>query len=181
MAFRSGSVFALWIFCILSIVAKGEREVYFKGNRKLIVESLETNCDHDYVEYFQKVTNSSQHIHTFRVTKLVSAFSIDVMEKVKKTHRIFYKTKISRGCDFINNPMPYKVFGESFKKMAVNGSFIKCPVKPKIYYINTEGPTSVIPSVHSPGSFQLRMRIKVPESSRPFAMEMLWKFKIVYV
>ncbi|XP_017053590.1 uncharacterized protein LOC108096491 [Drosophila ficusphila] len=157
------------------------RAVFFKDNRKLIVESLETNCDHDYVEYFQKATNSSQNIHTFRVTKLVSAFSIDVVEKVTKTQRLFYKTKISGGCDFINHPMLYKLLGESYRKMTVNGSFIKCPVKPQIYYLKTDGPSSITPRIHSPGRFQLTIRVKVPESSQPFALEMLWKYKIVFV
>ncbi|XP_017053588.1 uncharacterized protein LOC108096490 [Drosophila ficusphila] len=157
------------------------RAVLFKGNKKIILESLETNCDHDYMEYFHKVPNSSQHIHTFRVTKLVSAFSIDLIEKVTKTQRLYYKTKINGGCDFINNPMLYKLFGESFQRMAVNSSLLRCPINPGVYYMRIDSPSSITPSIHSPGRFQFLVRTKATNSSQPFFLEMLWKYKIVYI
>ncbi|XP_016979436.1 uncharacterized protein LOC108044803 [Drosophila rhopaloa] len=154
--------------------------VFKNGNIQFILESLETYCDHDYVEYFRKVPNTKL-LYTFRVVKLASAFTIDITVKVIKTKRIFYKMENIAGCEFLNNPLLFKVFGETYKHLVVNGSYFKCPIKPKVYYLKNEATVSLIPSIHPPGRFQLSMRVKMAESRRPFVMEMLWKYKIVRI
>jgi len=154
--------------------------VFQKGNIEFILESLETNCDHDYVEYFQKVPNTKL-LYTFRVVKLAPAFTINITMKVLKTQRVLYKMEDIKGCDFLNNPVLFKVFGETYKHLVVNGSYFKCPIKPKVYYLKNEGTVSMIPTVHPPGRFQLTTRIKMAESRQPFVMEMLWKYKIVRI
>jgi len=154
--------------------------IFKKGNIEFILESLETSCDHDYVEYFRKVPNTKL-LYTFRVVKLAPAFTIDITVKVLKTQRIFYKMEDIKGCDFLNNPVLFKVFGETYKHLVVNGSYFKCPIKPKVYYLKNEGSVSLIPGIHPPGRFQLSMRVKMAESRHPFVMEMLWKYKIVRI
>nr|XP_017005995.1 uncharacterized protein LOC108063434 [Drosophila takahashii] len=151
-----------------------------KGNTDFVFESLETNCDQDYVEYFHKVPNSTM-VYTFRVVKAISAFTIDIVVKVVKTQRVFYKTENIRGCDFLKNPLLFKMFGETYKKLVVNGSYFKCPITPKIYYLKNDATISIIPTLHPPGRFQLSMRVKIAQSSHPFAMEMLWKYRIMRI
>ncbi|KAH8320640.1 hypothetical protein KR067_006248 [Drosophila pandora] len=152
--------------------------VFRVGNMKFIVESLKTSCDHDYVEYFEKVPNSEM-LYTFRVVKLASAFTIDVVAKVMKTQRIMYKLVNISGCEFLGNPILYKAFDTAYKKLVVNGSFFKCPIKPNVYFLKNDAALSLFPSFHPPGRFQLSMRVKMRESRGPFVMEMLWKYKIV--
>ncbi|KAH8367197.1 hypothetical protein KR084_007831 [Drosophila pseudotakahashii] len=154
--------------------------VFLKGNIKFTLESLETNCDHNFVEYFHKVPNTKL-LYTFRVVKLAPAFTIDMNVKVLKTQRIMYKMENVKGCDFLNNPLLFKVFGETYKHLVVNGSYFKCPIKPKVYYIKNEGVVSMIPGIHPPGRFQLTTRIRMTESRHPFVMEMVWKYKIVRI
>ncbi|KAH8272552.1 hypothetical protein KR026_005782, partial [Drosophila bipectinata] len=154
--------------------------VFQKGPLKFIIESLDTGCDHDYVEYFHKVPNSGL-LYTFRVVKLASAFSIDIVSKVTKTQRIMYKMVNISGCEFLSNPILYKAFDAAYKSLVVNGSFFKCPIKPKVYFLKNEATLSLFPSFHPPGRFQLSMRVKMRESRGPFVMEMLWKYKIVRI
>ncbi|KAH8331727.1 hypothetical protein KR074_010394, partial [Drosophila pseudoananassae] len=154
--------------------------VFQKGNLKFIIESLDTRCDHDYVEYFHKVANSGL-LYTFRVVKLASAFTIDIVSKVTKTQRIMYKMVNISGCEFLNNPILNKAFDVAYKSLVVNGSFFKCPIKPKVYFLKNEATLSLFPSFHPPGRFQLSMRVKMRESRAPFVMEMLWKYKIVRI
>ncbi|XP_017068629.1 uncharacterized protein LOC108106215, partial [Drosophila eugracilis] len=154
--------------------------VFRKGNINIIFESLATDCDHEYVDYFYKVPNSS-YLYTFRVVKQVSVFTIDVIIKMVKSKTIFYKAENIKGCDFLNNPLLFKLFGESYKHLVVNGSFFKCPIQPKVYYLKYEAAKTVVPRIHPPGHFQVSMRVKVAESSHPYVMEMLWKYKIRHI
>ncbi|XP_016979438.2 uncharacterized protein LOC108044805, partial [Drosophila rhopaloa] len=154
--------------------------VFQKGNTKYILESLEMNCDHDYVTFFHNVANSKV-LHTFRVVKLVSAFTIDIKMKVLKTQRILYKLENINGCEFLSNPVRLGVIGENYKHLVVNGSFFKCPIKPNIYYLKSENILSLIPNIHPPGRFQLSLRVKVAESSQPFNLEMLLKYNIIRI
>lgn len=132
------------------------------------------------MEYFEKVPNSGL-LYTFRVTKLASAFTIDIVSKVTKTQRIMYKMMNISGCEFLNNPILFKAFDMAYKKLVVNGSFFKCPIKPKVYFLKNEITLSLFPSFHPPGRFQLSMQVKMKESRGPFVMEMLWKYKIVRI
>ncbi|KAH8237154.1 hypothetical protein KR038_005732, partial [Drosophila bunnanda] len=145
---------------------------------KVIIESLQTSCDHDYVEYFKKVPNSS-FLYTFGVVKLAAAFTIDITMEAQKTHKVLYKTENINGCAFLNNPLMSKVFDATYKSLVVNGSFFKCPIKPKVYYLQNKVLTPVVPSFHPAGRFQLTTRVKMSKSRHPFIMELLWKYKIV--
>ncbi|XP_016946388.1 uncharacterized protein LOC108022054 [Drosophila biarmipes] len=154
--------------------------ILHRGNTEFIFGSLEADCDHDYVEYFHKVPNTT-FLHTFRVTKLISSFNIDVVVKVVKTQRVFYKSENIRGCDLLKNPLLFKNFGKSYKHLVVNGSFFKCPIEPKVYYLKNEPSMSTFPTVHPTGHFQLTMRLKIPNSPHPFAMKTLWIYNIVRI
>ncbi|XP_044312584.1 uncharacterized protein LOC108044804 [Drosophila rhopaloa] len=151
-----------------------------RGNTEYTLQSPETYCDHDYVEYFHKVPNKKQ-LYTFRVVKLAPAFTIDITTKVMKTQRVLYKMENIGGCEFLNNPLLFKALHETYNRLLVNGSYFKCPIKPKVYYLKSENTMSFLPSFHPPGQFQLSVRVKMAESRRPFVMEMLWKFKIVRI
>ncbi|KAH8272801.1 hypothetical protein KR018_000063, partial [Drosophila ironensis] len=154
--------------------------VFRKGAISFSIESLETTCDHDYVEYFRRVPNSGL-LYTFRVAKTAPYFTIDIVVKVLKTQRIMYKMVNVNGCDFLNNPVLNKAFGAVYKQLVVNGSFFKCPIKPKVYYLKNEMSVELFPNFHPPGRFQLSMRVKMAESRGPYVMEMLWKYKIVRI
>nr|XP_044248738.1 uncharacterized protein LOC108063433 [Drosophila takahashii] len=164
----------------MSTGTTGNTIVFQKGNIQFVLESLETNCDHDYVEYFHKVPGSKL-LYSFRVVKLAPAFTINITMKVVKTQRIFYSVENIKGCDFLNNPVLFKMFGETYKRLVVNGSYFKCPIKPKVYLIKNDGLMTMVPSIHPPESFQLSVRIRMGESRQPFVMEMLWKYKIVRI
>ncbi|KAH8254034.1 hypothetical protein KR032_008103, partial [Drosophila birchii] len=150
--------------------------VYNQGNTQITVESLQTSSDHNFVEYFKKVPNSD-YLYAFRVVKLAPAFTIDITMKVQKTHKVMYKAENINGCEFLNNPLMSKVFDAAYKQMVVNGSFFKCPIKPKVYYLKYEGMIPV-PGFHPAGRFQILIRVKMSESRHPFVMEMLLKYKV---
>ncbi|XP_002016482.2 uncharacterized protein LOC6590828 [Drosophila persimilis] len=154
--------------------------VFRKGNMNFIMESLETFCDHDYVEYFRKVPDAGL-LYTFRVARPAAAFSIDITGKVLKTQKVMYRTENINGCEFLRNPLMSKVFGIVYKHLVVNGTFFECPIKPNVYFLKNEGAMAVLPSFHPPGRFQLSMRVKMAESRQPFVMEMLWKYRIVRI
>ncbi|XP_017053585.1 uncharacterized protein LOC108096485 [Drosophila ficusphila] len=177
MAFNVYTVFCLWIYCIIIVVAKEKPNVFKRGGTEFIQEALETRCDHDYVEYFQKAPNSTS-LYTFRVVKLAAKFTIDISVKVIKTQRIMYNMEKLNGCDFLNNPALAKTFAKSYNILVVNGSYFKCPIKPKVYYLKTDGIMQLMPNIHPPGRFQLSMRTKMAESRKPFVMEMLLKYQI---
>jgi len=132
------------------------------------------------VEYFHKVSNTT-FLYTFRVVKVVSAFNIDVVLRVVKTQRVFYKAENMWGCHLLKNPLLFKFFGKYYEHLVVNGSYFKCPIEPKIYYLKNEPSLSMFPTIHLPGHFQLSMRIKIPNSSHPFIMETLWKYNVVRI
>ncbi|KAH8357085.1 hypothetical protein KR200_008445, partial [Drosophila serrata] len=146
-------------------------------NTRIIVESFQTSCDHDYVEYFKKVPNSDFLYH-FRVVKLAAAFTIDITMKVQKTHKVLYKTENINGCAFLNNPLMSQVFAATYKSLVVNDSFFKCPIKPKVYYLQYKDIVP-IPGFHPAGRFQLTTRVKMSKSRHPFVMEVMWKYKVV--
>ncbi|XP_017068628.1 uncharacterized protein LOC108106214 [Drosophila eugracilis] len=180
MAYSSGLVISLCLFCILSALAKRELNVVRKGNTEFILDSIETRSDHEFVEYFEKVPDSKV-LYTYRVVKLTSAFTINIVIKALKSLRIMYKVENLKGCEFLNNPWIYKLFGEAYKNLVVNGSYLKCPIKPKIYFLKAMGVMYMIPRVNLPGRFQLTMHLKTPESRKPFVMEMVLKYTIVRI
>ncbi|XP_041563270.1 uncharacterized protein LOC108150083 [Drosophila elegans] len=182
MVFKKES-WSLWRQIVITIMWSTSRRlinVVKKGNIEIVLESLETNCDHDYVEYFKRVSNSSL-LYTFRVVKLAPTFTIDITMKVAKTRRILYKMEQIKGCEFLNNPVLFKVLSKTYEGLVVNGSYFKCPIKPKVYFLKHEGTIALFPSIHPPGRFQLSVRIKMSESRRPFVMEMLWKYKVLRI
>ncbi|KAH8400954.1 hypothetical protein KR009_002038, partial [Drosophila setifemur] len=154
--------------------------VFRKGSLQFTLESLETSCDHDYVEYFRKVPNSVL-LYTFRVVKLAPAFTIDIVVKVLKTQRLMYKMVNIDGCEFLNNPVLSKVLGATYRQLVVNGSFFKCPIKPKVYYLKNDITAALLSNFHPAGRFQLSMRVRMAESRKPYVMEMLWKYKIARI
>ncbi|KAH8290725.1 hypothetical protein KR054_005248, partial [Drosophila jambulina] len=150
--------------------------VYIKGSSQITVESLQTSCDNNFVEYFKKVPNSA-FLYTFRVVKLASAFTIDIIMKVRKTQKVMYKAENINGCAFLNNPMMSKAFNVAYRDLVVNGSFFKCPIKPKVYFLKNDMVS--VPGFHPAGRFELSIRVKMVESRHPFVMEMQWKYKVV--
>ncbi|XP_022231215.1 uncharacterized protein LOC111080094 [Drosophila obscura] len=175
-------LWALVLPCAHAVgLAKDEEPLVFKkGNINLLMDSLETTCDHDYVEYFHKVPNAGL-LYTFRVTRPATAFTIDITVKVLKTQRVMYRTENINGCEFLSNPLLSKVLGVVYKQLVVNGSFFKCPIKPSVYFLKNEGTVAMVPSFHPPGHFQLTMRVKMRDSRKPFVMQMLWKYRIVRI
>ncbi|XP_034654594.1 uncharacterized protein LOC117892454 [Drosophila subobscura] len=180
IAMACAALSVLVLLCCLSVVLASEEapHVFKKGNINFILESLETTCDHDYVEYFRKVPEAGL-LYTFRVVRPANAFSIDITVKVLKTQRVLYRTANINGCEFLRNPLMSKVFGTVYKQLVVNGSFFKCPIPPKVYFLKNEATVAMFPTIHPPGHFQLSMRVKMSESRQPYVMEMLWKYKIV--
>lgn len=139
---------------------------------------METDCDHDYVEYFQKVPGQNM-LHTFRVVKVAHSFTLSIVMSSIKSHRIMYKINNMDGCQFVNNPLINKVLAGTYNTMIVNNSFFKCPIEPKVYYLKNMENAFMKPLYHPPGHYQLCVRIKMAESPKPFVMQVLWKYRVI--
>ncbi|XP_023033660.1 uncharacterized protein LOC6646214 [Drosophila willistoni] len=183
------SRYILWLILLETIFVNSSwgarktepQDVFIKGRYKFILESLQTNCDHDYVTYFHKVPDS-RILYTFRVAKTAPAFTIDIHVRVLKTQRVLYKIENLNGCQFLNNPVMHKVFGTIYRQLVVNGTFFSCPIKPQVYFLKNEGSYAMLPGFHPAGRYQLTMRVKMTKQNDPqMVMEMLWIYNIVHM
>ncbi|XP_034142209.1 uncharacterized protein LOC117592477 [Drosophila guanche] len=152
--------------------------VFRKGNAKFTLETLETSCDGNFVEYFHSVPNAVS-LYTFRVVKLAPAFTIDIAVRVRKTKRVMYKVDNVDGCLFLRNPLMNRIFGSVYKRLIVNGSWFSCPIQPGIYFLKNEGSLEMLPSFHPTGRYQVTVQMKMPNSGGPFVMQMMWIYNIV--
>lgn len=132
------------------------------------------------MEYFRKIPHQ-ERLYSLRVVKMASSFSISIVIRVLRSQRILYKIDNLNGCQFLNNPlMQNKVFAGSYNMFIYNKTFFKCPILPKIYYLNNLDMPQIIPSFHPPGRFQLNVRIKMAETKAPFVLEVIWKYNVMY-
>ncbi|KAH8272818.1 hypothetical protein KR018_000712, partial [Drosophila ironensis] len=157
-----------------------QRPVFRRGGSNFILETLETSCDHDYVEYFHKVPKMVK-MYTFRVVKLAPSFTIDIAVRVLKTKRIMYKVENIDGCQFLRNPLMNRILGTIYKRLVVNGSIFSCPIRPRVYFLKDEGTVAMLPTFITPGRYQVTMRVRMKESQAPFIMEMLWIYSVVKI
>ncbi|KAH8395194.1 hypothetical protein KR222_001394, partial [Zaprionus bogoriensis] len=149
-----------------------------RGKPKVVVESVETESDHDYVEYFRRVPGK-QMLHTFRVVKLAPAFTLSIMMRNVRSKRVMYKVNNLDGCQFVNNPLMNKVMASTYNMLIVNNTFFKCPIEPRVYYLKNVDQALIMPSIHPLGHYQLTMRVKMAKSPAPFVMEILWNYKVI--
>ncbi|XP_017860798.1 PREDICTED: uncharacterized protein LOC108612427 [Drosophila arizonae] len=162
--------YLLWILVQLSV-----EQVHMNGLP--VIESVEINCDHDYVEYFKKVPNQDE-LYTFRVVKKAASFTINIELRSVKSQRVLYELKRVDGCQFLENQFYKKMFVESYNTLVVNNSFFKCPIAPKVYYLKNLTNALISPTFHPTGHYQAFVQIKMAESPSPFIMEILWKYKV---
>ncbi|KPU76007.1 uncharacterized protein Dana_GF27602 [Drosophila ananassae] len=184
ISIKSGLV-RLWaLLWLIVVVAPNKTEdhppVSKRGGSKFILETIQTSCDHNFVEYFHKVPKTAS-LYTFRVVKLAPSFTIDIATRVQKTKRILYKVDNLDGCGFLKNPLLSRIFGPVYKRLVVNGSFFGCPIKPKVYFLKNEGTEAMLPAFQPPGRYQITMRVRMKESPDPFVMEMLWVYNVVRI
>ncbi|KAH8302481.1 hypothetical protein KR044_007325, partial [Drosophila immigrans] len=144
---------------------------------KTTVESVETNCDHDFVEYFRQEPNSGFHV--FRVVKAVNSFTIGIMIRAFTSKRIMYQLNHLNGCQFLNNPFISQAMNHTYRTIIANNSVFRCPIPPKVYFLQNLRKAKVFRNFHPPGRYQLSMRVKTPTSSSPFVMEVLWKYNVI--
>ncbi|KAH8302475.1 hypothetical protein KR044_007323, partial [Drosophila immigrans] len=152
-------------------------QVVVRGKVKVILESVETESDHDFVEYFRPVPN--QTLHTFRVVKLAPSFSLSIVMRAIKSQRVMYKISNLEGCQFVNNPMINKVLAPTYRTMVVNNTFFKCPIQPKVYFLKDVSKAFIVPDIHPIGHYQLTVRVKMSQSPAPFVMQVLWKYRVL--
>lgn len=147
---------------------------------KFVLDSVETECDHDFVEYFRPVPNQ-ETLHTFRVVRLAPSFTVSVVMRAIKSQRIMYKLNNLDGCQFINNPLMNKILATTYNTLVVNNSFFKCPIQPKVYYLKNVAKAFIMPKFHPPGHYQLSVRLHMSQSAAPFVMEIVWKYKVMNI
>ncbi|KAH8398123.1 hypothetical protein KR215_005866, partial [Drosophila sulfurigaster] len=146
---------------------------------KTTLESVETESDHDFVEYFRQVPGSE--LYAFRVVKLAKSFTMDITIRALKSQRIMYQINKLEGCQFLNNPLMSKAFGYIYQMILANKTLFKCPILPKVYVLQNLRKAKVLPSFHPPGRYQLHMKLKMSSSPAPFVMEVLWKYNVVII
>lgn len=149
-----------------------------RGKVKTIIESVQTRCDHDFVEFFDKVPHND-FLYTFRVAKLAPSFFINITLRAVKTQRVMYKISLE-GCAFLNNPIMNKVLGSTYRKVLVNTTF-KCPIQPRVYFMRSPSAVYIMPSFHPGGKFHMNARIKMSQSPAPFVMEIEWIYSIIHL
>ncbi|XP_060657888.1 uncharacterized protein LOC132792498 isoform X2 [Drosophila nasuta] len=132
-----------------------ETIVNVRGKVKTIIESVETDCDHDYVEYFDIVPNKIL-LFTFRVAKVAPSFNLTITTRSAKTKRVMYKITVD-GCPFLSNPIINKVLGSTY---------------PALF---------AMPVFHPAGQFQMNARIRMPQTNAPFVMDINWKYSIEHL
>lgn len=145
---------------------------------KIVMQSVQTNCDHNYVEYFEKVPGE-ELLYSFRVVKQAPSFSISIAVRALRSQRVLYKMDGLDGCQFLNNPLLNKAFSQAYHVMIANKTIFKCPIEPKVYFLNNLYTSITIPNIHPAGRFQVNVRIKMSESKAPFVMEVIWKYNVI--
>ncbi|XP_062132105.1 uncharacterized protein LOC133842848 isoform X1 [Drosophila sulfurigaster albostrigata] len=155
-----------------------ETIVNVRGKVKTIIESVETDCDHDYVEYFDIVPNKIL-LFTFRVAKVAPSFNLTITTRSAKTKRVMYKITVD-GCPFLSNPIINKVLGSTYRKILVNTTF-KCPIPPKVYFMKNVAALFAMPAFHPAGQFQMNARVRMPQTNAPFVMDINWKYSIEHL
>lgn len=147
--------------------------------RLVVVQSVETKCDHDFVEYFKKLPNRNG-LYAFRLVKPATSFTISIVMRSMKSQQILYQLKKLDGCQFLKNQFLKKMLADSYTSLIVNNSFFKCPIAPKVYYLKNISNALVSPTFHPTGYYQLSARMQMPETSAPFVMEIVWKYNVYY-
>ncbi|XP_034481318.1 uncharacterized protein LOC117786993 [Drosophila innubila] len=154
--------------------------IFVCGKVKVVLESVDTDCDHDFVEYFHPVPNQ-ETLHTFRVVRLAPSFTLNIVMRAIKSQRIMYKINNLDGCQFVNNPFMNKVLASTYNTLIVNNSFFKCPIQPKVYYLKNVGKAFMMPTFHPLGQYQLTMGLHMSQSRAPFVMQIVWKYKVLNI
>ncbi|KAH8302482.1 hypothetical protein KR044_007326 [Drosophila immigrans] len=147
---------------------------------KLSIESVQTNCDHNFVEYFHKVPESEM-LYTFRVVKLAPTFTITVTIRALKSQRIMYQINKLDGCQFLNNPILSKPLARTYHAIVANNTIFRCPIPPKVYFLRNMLKAKLLIRLHPPGRFQVSVNIQTSLSSAPFVMEVIWKYSVAYI
>ncbi|EDV96959.1 uncharacterized protein LOC6557677 [Drosophila grimshawi] len=143
-----------------------------------VMESLETKCDHDVIEYFHKLPNNSS-VYTFRVLKTAPIFFIDINMRSIRSQQIMYKLNHFDGCSFLKNPLISKVMAYPLKVMIVNNTISVCPIVAKVYYLQNMNSRTIAP-FHPAGRYQITVRISVPRKHVPI-MEIIMRYNVSYL
>ncbi|KAH8369954.1 hypothetical protein KR093_001576, partial [Drosophila rubida] len=152
---------------------------FVHGKTKFTIESVETNCDHDFVEYFRNVPGSAM-LYTFRVAKLAPAFSISVVIRAFTSQSLMYQVNNLDGCQFLNNPLISKTLSKTYQAIVANKTVFRCPIQPKVYFLQNMVRAKLVPRMHPPGRYQVSVRIHMSLSPAPFVMEVIWKYNVVH-
>lgn len=157
------------------------RQVVVHGNTKLVLESLKTNCDHDMVEYFDRVPGS-ELIYRFKVVKMATRFFISIRIRVLKTKRIMYKIENLDGCQFLNTPLMNKIFSEFYRNLLVNNTAFHCPIRTGEHFLHNLATANLLPTIHPLGHFQLTVTVtKQPYNATSLIMQMIWNYSVTNI
>lgn len=157
------------------------RQVVVRGHTKLSLESLKTNCDHDMVEYFERVP-SSKLIYRFKVVKMATRFFIGIRLRVLKTKKIMYKIENIDGCQFLETPLMNKIFAEFYRNLLVNNTAFHCPIREGEHYLRNLATANLLPAIHPVGHFQLTMTVtKQPFNASSLIMQMIWNYRVANI
>lgn len=162
------------------------RQVVVRGNTKLVLESLKTNCDHDMVEYFDLVPGSEM-IYRFKVVRPATRFFIGIRMRVQKTKRIMYKIENLDGCQFLNTPLMNRIFGEFYRNLLVNNTAFHCPIGTGEHFLRNLATSylasgNLLPSIHPVGHFQLTVTVtKQPFNATSLIMQMVWNYSVTNI
>ncbi|KAH8302479.1 hypothetical protein KR044_007327, partial [Drosophila immigrans] len=155
-------------------------QIYIYGKTRMSIDSVQTNCDHDFVEYFHKVPGTEM-LYTFRVFKLAPTFTMSVTIRALNSQRIMYQISKLDGCQFLNNPILSKAMAYTYRAIVANNTVFRCPIAPKIYFLQNMQKAKILPRLHPHGRFQINVRIQMSLSSAPFVMEVIWKYSVSYL
>lgn len=150
------------------------------GKVKIIIESVQTNCDHDFVEYFHKVPGTEM-LYTFRVVKEAPTFSINILIRALSSQRIMYRINKLDGCQFLNNPLISKALMHTYQAIVANKTIFRCPIPPKVYFLKNMAMAKIVPFIHPVGRYQVNVQMKMSLSSAPFVMEVVWKYNVMHL
>lgn len=157
------------------------RQVVVRGNTKLVLESLKTNCDHDMVEYFDLVPGSEM-IYRFKVMRPATRFFIGISMRVLKTKRIMYKIENLDGCQFLNTPLMNKIFSEFYRNLLVNNTAFHCPIRTGVHFLRNLATANLLPTIHPVGHFQLTVTVtKQPFNATSLIMQMIWNYSVTNI
>ncbi|XP_017860795.1 PREDICTED: uncharacterized protein LOC108612425 [Drosophila arizonae] len=149
-------------------------------NRKFVIQSVQTNSDNDFVEYFRKVPNE-RFLYTFRVVKPATSFTISITLSTVKSKRIMYKIDKLNGCQFLKNQMMNKFLSQIYRALVVNNTLFECPIRANVYFLRNLINPKIMPHFHPLGYYQLSIRIEMPENRKPLIMEILSKYFVLAI